>query len=192
MSHIGIFGGTFDPIHNGHLITVINVLDHRNLDKIIFVPCFISPLKTGVDSSSADDRLKMVQLAIKDVSRFECSDYEIKNKGVSFTIDTIKHFKQFYDEIDLIIGYDNIASFNKWKDPDKIFNLANVVVLRRNIDTESGDNKYLKRAVVIDTPIIDISSTKIREKVKNNLPIDHLVPETVKSYIKENNLYRNK
>ncbi len=190
MSHIGIFGGTFDPIHNGHLQTVEHVLKERGLDKIIFMPSFVSPLKTDVQSSYSEDRLQMVRLTVESNPKFECSDYEINSEGISYTVKTLREFRRSYDEIDLIIGYDNITVFDKWRDPDEIFNLANVVVMRRDIDNPpERTNKYMSMAVYVDTPMVNISATEIRRRVRAGLPIETLVPEQVKSYIQRNKLY---
>jgi nicotinate-nucleotide adenylyltransferase len=120
MSKVGIFGGTFDPIHHGHLITAQSVREIRNLDKIIFIPSFISPHKSDVISVSPEHRLKMLKLAVEGVDFFEVSDYEINREGISYTIDTLKEFKKKYDELEFIIGYDNIFKFHSWKEPDQI------------------------------------------------------------------------
>lgn len=193
MSHIGIFGGTFDPIHNGHLITVEHVLKSRNLDKVIFIPSYVSPFKTDIKASLPEERLEMVRIAIEGNRKFECSDYEIVNKGVSYTIGTITEFKKLYDMIDLIIGFDNIISFDKWKDPEEIFKLVNVVVMKREVDSIAEDkNNFMGKAIYINTPVINISGTEIRKRVRNNLPIENLVPEKVNNYILTNKLYQPK
>ncbi len=193
INRIGIMGGTFDPIHHGHLITAQSVALQRNLDKILFIPCSTSPHKIDVNSTPANNRLDMVKLAIKGLNKFSVSDYEIKNKGISYTIDTIIHLKEKFNEIEFIIGYDNYLKFDTWKEPDKILELVKLVVLKRsynNIDISSNENRFRKRAVFVETPVIDITSTEIRERVKKNLPIDFLVPESVKKYIVDNKLYK--
>jgi len=188
---IGILGGTFDPIHVGHLITAQRLIEIRNLEKIIFIPAFISPHKTEIQNSSAEHRLNMVKLAIENISYFDFSSIEAFKKEVSYSIDTIKEFKKVYDEIELIIGYDNIEKFYTWKNPDEILQLAKLVVMQREIDKkEIQKDKYFYAAEFVDTPQIDISATEIRNRVKNNLPIDFLVPEKVKEYIFKNNLYK--
>lgn len=187
---IGIFGGTFDPVHVGHIITTHFVLEKRGLDKIIFIPCNISPLKTSVESSSPTHRLNMLKLAIEGLPQFECSDYEINKGDVSYTYDTLLEMKKKYDYLELIIGYDNLIVFDKWKNPDKIFEIANVVAMKRNSDTEIKiAHKYFEQAIILDTPAIEISSTEIRDRVNKKLPIDYLVPEKVKEYILTNGLY---
>jgi nicotinate-nucleotide adenylyltransferase len=189
-SKTGILGGTFDPVHNGHLITAQYVLEKRNLDKIIFIPCNISPHKTDLLSSSAEHRLNMVKLAINNIPYFDYSDYELNAEGVSYTYNTLLYLSEKYESLELIIGYDNLLVFEKWYQPDEIIRLASLVVMKRKTDIEEKRNRYFEKAVLLDTPTIEISSTDIRERVRNNLPVDFLVPESVKKYIYETNLYR--
>lgn len=192
MSRIGIFGGTFDPIHNGHLITAQSVREIRDLEKIIFIPAYISPHKQHEKASSAQHRLNMLNIALKEIPFFECSDYEIKQHTISYTIDTLREFKKYYDEIDLIIGYDNIFQFNTWKEPDEIFKLANVVVLKRKSSHPLDFvDKYVEAATFVQTRGIEISATDIRNRVHTGLPIYYLVPEKVLDYINKNNLYKD-
>ena len=187
---VGIFGGTFDPVHIGHIITTRFVLEKRGLDKIIFIPCNISPLKTSVESSFPIHRLNMLKLAIEDIPQFEFSDYEINKGDVSYTYDTLLEMKKYYEHLELIIGFDNLIVFDKWKNPDKIFEIANVVAMKRNTETEIKiAHKYFDKTIVLDTPTIEISSTEIRERVTKKLPVDYLVPEKVKEYILTNGLY---
>lgn len=192
MSRVGIFGGTFDPIHNGHLITAQSVKEIRELEKIIFIPAYISPHKQHAKASNAKHRLNMLKLAMDEIPFFECSDFEIKQHTISYTIDTLKEFKKYYDEIDLIIGYDNIFQFHTWKDPDEIFKLANVVVLKRKSSHPIDYvDKYVESAHFVETRGIEISATDIRNRVHAGLPIYYLVPEKVLEYINENKLYKD-
>lgn len=190
MSRVGIFGGTFDPIHIGHLITAQFLFEKRNLDKLFFIPCYISPHKTDVKNALSEHRLKMVELSIEGISYFSCSDFEINKAGISYTIDTLREFKKHFDELELIIGYDNIFAFDTWKEPDEIFNLAKVVVMKRTTDKIPDEkDKYYQLAEFIDTPIIEVSSTEIRKRIKEKKSIDFLVTEKVKQYIYKYNLY---
>ncbi len=192
MSRVGIFGGTFDPIHNGHLITAQSVKEIRELEKIIFIPAYISPHKQHAKASNARHRLNMLKLAMDEIPFFECSDFEIKQHTISYTIDTLKEFKKYYNEIDLIIGYDNIFQFHTWKDPDEIFKLANVVVLKRKSSHPIDYvDKYVESAYFVETRGIEISATDIRNRVHAGLPIYYLVPEKVLEYINENKLYKD-
>jgi nicotinate-nucleotide adenylyltransferase len=191
MSKVGIFGGTFDPIHHGHLITAQSVREIRNLDKIIFIPSFISPHKADVNSASPEHRMNMLKLAVEGVDFFEVSDYEIKKEGISYTIDTISEFKKKYDALEFIIGYDNIFKFHTWKDPDEIMKLTKVLVLKRkSSEPHPFDDEYVEQATFVQTRGIEISATDIREKVKQGMPIHYLVPEKVKEYIYSFNLYK--
>jgi len=191
MSKVGIFGGTFDPIHNGHLITAQSVREIRKLDKIIFMPSFVSPHKKNIDTAKPEQRLKMIELAIEGVDFFESSDYEISRGGISYTVDTLREMKKFYDEIEFIIGYDNIFEFHTWKDPDEIMKLVKVLVLKRKSSHPiTFEDKYVKEAVFVQTRGIEISATDIRERIKKGMPIHFLVPEKVKEYIYSSDLYR--
>ncbi len=188
---VGIYGGSFDPIHLGHLITTQMVFEKRSLDKIIFVPSYISPLKLDAKAIDVEHRCKMVQLGIKSNPHFELSDYEIRKGDVSYTIDTLIHFKKIFSEIELIIGLDNLVVFEKWKNPDEIFELAKVIVMVRHQDNlEIQKNRFFEKVYFVDTPTIEISSTDIRKRIKENLPIDFLVPNQVADYIIKNNLYK--
>jgi nicotinate-nucleotide adenylyltransferase len=190
INRIGIYGGSYDPVHNGHLITVKNVIEKRKLDKVILVPTYISPFKLDKKATDEDHRINMLNLAIKNEAKFEVSLIEIERSGISYTIDTIKHFSDKYDNIDLIIGFDNMVEFDKWKYPDEILKICNVVVMKRNIDMNDRRNSFIDKVIYVDTPIVDISSSLIRENVKNNVSITSLVPENVKDYILANKLYR--
>jgi nicotinate-nucleotide adenylyltransferase len=193
MKAVGVFGGTFDPVHNGHLITARAVLEIRKLDKVIFIPANISPHKTGQESSASEHRLAMLRTAVKGISQFEVSDYELINGGVSYSVDTLRELKKHYNNLEMIIGYDQFLLFNTWKDPEEILKLALPVVLRRNMNTLEKKGYYLDKAVLLDTPLIEISATEIRRRVGQDLPINFLVPEKVMEYIYSFNLYkRNK
>jgi nicotinate-nucleotide adenylyltransferase len=193
MKTVGILGGTFDPIHIGHLITAQSIYEVRKLDKIIFVPSFISPHKTNRTSSPSEHRINMLKLAIEDIPYFDYSDIEIKKKDISFTINTIQDLKSIYENIELIIGFDNLIVFDRWRSPDKILKLVKLVVLRRKVKEENFQrNKYFDKAIFVDTPLVEIYGTEIRERVKNNQNINFLVPQKVMAYIYKYNLYKEK
>lgn len=192
MGSIGILGGTFDPVHHGHLITAQSLIEQRKLEKIIFIPCFISAHKLDMHHSSAGDRLEMVRLAVEDRPHFEYSDFEVRRSEVSYTIDTLKELSRSYSDIELIIGYDNLLKFDTWKEPDEILKMAKLIVMDRNHDKDAvKHDRFYDAATFVKTPRIDISATEIRMRVRNNLPIDFLVPEKIKKYILKNNLYRD-
>ncbi len=189
-NRIGIFGGSFDPVHTGHLILAQYVLEQRNLDRIIFIPCHISPHKTGQKITSGEHRLNMVKLAVENIPYLEYSDYEILKGEISYTFDTLKYLSGSFDEIELIIGYDNLLVFEKWNNPDEIVKLARLIVMKRKTDIIEKRNRFFDSAVILDTPTIEISSTDIRDRIIRNRTIDFLVPEPVKKYIYEKKLYR--
>jgi nicotinate-nucleotide adenylyltransferase len=191
MAAVGVFGGSFDPVHSGHLIIAQRLIEIRGLSGIIFVPCHISPHKIEKGAASPEKRLEMLKLAIEGNPSFAISTFELENEGISYTIDTLRELKKYYDNLELIIGYDNILQFNTWKEPDEIFNVAKVIVMKRpgSVETEEKD-KYYKKAVFVDTPLLDISSTEIRGRVKNNLRIDFMTPEKVMNYIYRKKLYK--
>lgn len=191
MSKIGIYGGTFDPIHMGHLITAELIKEIRKLDKIIFIPAFVAPHKQNEHAAPPHERLKMVEFAIRGCPYFDCSDFELKRGGISYTIDTIREFKIHNHKIELIIGYDNMLDFHRWKEPDRILELAKVVVLpRQKSDSPRRLNKFFEFVEFVSTPHIELSSTEIRNRIKNNKPIQFLVPDSVKEYIYEQKLYQ--
>jgi nicotinate-nucleotide adenylyltransferase len=191
VTKVGILGGTFNPIHLGHLITAQAVKEIRNLDMIIFVPAYISPHKTNKLSESTAHRLRMLQLAIEEIPCFEFSDIELKARSISYTVKTLEEFKKKFDNLEFIIGYDNIINFHTWKNPDKIIELAELVVLRRKTNDEKIEkDKYYKAANFVKTPVIEISSSEIRNRIKGGKPIDFLVPKKVKEYINTFNLYK--
>ncbi|MDA3860844.1 MAG: nicotinate-nucleotide adenylyltransferase [Melioribacteraceae bacterium] len=189
MKKIGIYGGTFDPIHLGHLITARSVKEIRKLSEIIFIPANTSPLKQEAKSAPPFHRLEMTKLAVEKYSDFSVSDYEINNSGISYSIDTIKHFKKLYKNIELIIGYDNFLVFDKWFKWEEILELVDIVVLRRFYEEPVKPKIKSEKFIFVDSPTIQINSTLIRKRNAKNLPINLLVIPEILSYIKENNLY---
>lgn len=191
MEPIGIFGGTFDPIHFGHLITAQAILEKRKLEKIIFVPAYIAPHKVKYDYTSPEHRFNMTNLAIQHHPKFEISDFEINRDDISYTYNTLLEFSKQYDNIELIIGFDNLITFNMWNKPDEILDIAKLVVLKRTYDKEiKKTHKYFAKAEFVDTPTIEISATQIRERVYSHLPIDFFVPPSVNQYISKHELYQ--
>lgn len=191
MKSVGIYGGTFDPVHFGHLLTAQSLFEKRDLEKIIFIPCSISPHKQDIISSNPLHRLNMLKLAVKDIPYFEISNYEIQKGSISYTIDTLRHLSDFYENIELIIGYDNLAVFDKWYKADEILEIAKLVVMKRVSDFDTNQNhKYFDKAVIVDTPTIEISSTEIRNRVNQGLSINFMMPEKVSDYIYKNGIYR--
>ncbi len=192
---IGLFGGSFDPIHNGHLLLANWTKDELGLDRIIFIPAAIPPHKQHVPLTEANHRYRMVQLAIEPYPDFEVSDIEIQRAGISYTIDTIYHFKRKLklprQSLFLIIGADSLVDLPKWKSPENIVANCQLVVLQRpEIDLTQAELKYRQQAIILSSPLIPISATDIRQRVKQGLSIAELVPSSVERYIHEFGLYR--
>ncbi len=197
---IGILGGTFDPVHLGHLIMADQVLDILNLDKVIFIPTGRPPHKDEKNVTSSKDRMEMVNLAIRSNALFESSDIEIKENKLSYTVDTIKKLEKIYpeDELYFIVGGDSLLSLDSWKGHEEIIASISIAVVNRiTANDQKIKNKisyynknFLGNISLVNCPVIDISSTGIRRRVKESRTINYLVPEEVKKYISDENLYK--
>lgn len=194
MSKIGIFGGSFNPIHNGHIYVADKVQSILELDKIIFIPTGIAPHKDNVEFASKNHRYNMVKLAIE--GRFEISDIEVKTAKVSYAVDTMSELKKTYihDDLYYIIGADSLVTFMSWREPLKLFEMLHIVVVDRegsDIDRIADEyrNKYNAKITICHIEEYDVSSTQIRSAIKNNESYDCFIPEKVKEYIIKNKLY---
>jgi nicotinate-nucleotide adenylyltransferase len=187
---IGILGGTFNPIHIGHLILAEETREKLNLDKIIFVPAFLPPHKDNSDIVSAKERLIMVKLAIKGNRYFSVSDIEIKRPGRSYTIDTLKEFKKRYgkDELYFIIGSDLLKYLDEWKDLDEINRLVKLVAVTRPGYPLEKIPSYIKTMAI---RAVDISAFQIRQCIKDGKSFRYLVPDLIYGYIIKNKLYKD-
>jgi nicotinate-nucleotide adenylyltransferase len=187
---IGLFGGTFDPIHMGHLIVAEWITDSLELDKTIFIPNNIHPFRKRSDITGSQHRLKMVEKAIQEFPRFDVSDLELRNEGVSYTIDTLHYFISEYPESNIyyIMGADNLKDFTSWKQPHEILKLVNLVVYNRP-GIEINESLEHERMILIDSPFIDISSTHVRHRIREHRAFRSLVPPEVYRYITEHKLY---
>ena len=188
---IGVFGGTFDPIHNAHLSMARTAMETASLDKVLFVVSSIPPHKQNNTHASPEDRVAMVEAAIKGETRFDVSDMELRREGPSYTADTLKELQEEYPEATLfmIIGQDSLVDFPKWRQPEVIMNHAHLLVLpRQGSDTpidSSLDGHYDMLPFVKST----LSSTKVRTAIKQGEPIDSMLPRKVEELIKERGLY---
>lgn len=191
---VGVIGGTFDPVHIGHLILSETIRCTVGLDKVIFMPAARPPHKLSRKISRSEFRLDMLKFCIVKNKGFEVSDYEIKKKGISYTIDTIQELKRVYKlrnkELYFIIGADNLVDFKNWKNPEQILNQVNILVLNRSgIDINKINKNFLEVITLIKAPLIDISSSDIRERVRKNKSIHYLVTDEVEKYIYQKDLY---
>lgn len=190
---IGLYGGRFDPIHNAHLLIAQHVLESLDLDKILFIPSSIPPHKAV--SSSATERLQMIDAAIASNPAFESSDIELRRQGVSYTVDTVTSYRdQFKDSLNALywlMGSDSFVEFDMWKSPDLICNKCRLAVFpRHGSDFEEGPRRFMEFADCINAPRIDISSTMIRESIRDGRRITYMVPGEVEKLIVSNGLYR--
>ena len=200
---IGIMGGTFNPIHFGHLILAEAAYEQYHLDKVLIMPAKEPSHKTISDTITEEDRVEMVKRAIKGNDHFELSLLEINREGVTYTIDTLTELHEEDSEIEyyFIMGADSLFHFNSWKEPEKILKLTNILVANRDLSTFSALNsqidylsdKYDEANIsLLDTPNLEISSHALRKRVRQNLSIKYYVPESVEEYIKDHGLYQNK
>lgn len=191
---LAILGGTFNPIHNAHLLIAEEVRSRLNLDYIYFIPAKKPPHKEFNAEVSDEHRLKMVELALESNHYFRVSDYEIRKGGISYTIDTIRYFYQNFDiegQIHLIIGSDLIEDIHSWKEWDQLMALVKLVVVDRdNYLLEKAKKKYPFICPVSSVPF-GVTSTLIRDRLKKGLSIKYLVPGRVEEYIQIQNLYQS-
>ena len=192
VQRLGVLGGTFDPIHLGHLAAASEVLHSFHLDQILFVPAG-DPWQRPAQAH-AEDRLMMVSLAIAGFSAFAASRIEIDRRGPTYTADTFERMRDFYgDDVSffLIVGADAVLNLTTWKKLDRLRELVEIVaVTRPGSDLSSfGQRDELPRVHLQEMPGIDISATRIRERVGRGEPIDVLVPPDVARYIRQHGLY---
>lgn len=198
MENLGIMGGTFDPIHYGHLLAAEEARFEFNLKKIIFVPSGHPPHKKEEDVSAFKHRYLMTSLAIVTNPYFEISSIEIEREGPSYAIDTINFFKEKYPETNIyfITGADAIHKIITWHRAEELPNICNFIAVSRpgyklkEINMELKNRFSFKNLFSLEIPALAISSTEIRNRVKNKRPIKYLLPEPVENYIYKNNLYR--
>ena len=186
---IGILGGTFNPIHIGHLILAEEAREKLGLDKVIFVPTFLPPHKVTSDIAPASDRLTMIKLAIRSNKYLIVSDSEIKRNGRSYTIDTIKEFKEKFgsDDLYFIIGSDLLKYLEEWKDLNEIIKMVKFIAATRPGYPLERIPSYIN---TLPIRAVDISAFEIRECVKENKSFRYLLPERVFDYIKKRGLYK--
>jgi len=189
---IGILGGTFDPIHLGHLVLAEQVREKFQLERVIFIPSATPPHKTEQELSPANHRFEMTKLALEGNSFFSVSDIELKREGLSYTIETLRKLKKLYEdsEIYFLTGSDVLDEITTWKNPEEIYRLAKIVIaVRPGFDKFNPEDHFAQKSIIATITGVDISSTQIREKVRKGESIKYLVPSKVEEYIRKENLY---
>lgn len=197
--NIGVLGGTFDPIHNGHIIVAEETRARLSLVEVLFVPAGQPWLKGDSPILAAEHRVQMVRLAIADYSYFKLSTIEIDRAGPSYTVDTIAELQAQLgagDELFFILGWDNLAQLPRWREPARLVKMCRLVAVPRpgyilpELNSLEGAIPGFSRSLILlDKPEVDIDATQIRSRVAQGLPISYLVPEPVDEYIKQHKLY---
>lgn len=191
MKKIALFGGTFSPVHIGHLILGQFVLNTSDITEVIYVPANIAPNKEGKVVLSEKHRFEMLKIAVADNKKLDASDFEIRKGGISYTINTIAFFKQLYPELSIIIGMDQAIAFKTWKDYNDIFRLVKILVFERAGWHQKDIPKDIQgKFTILENPFIEISSSDIRISLKESKSVRYLVPDTVINYIIKNKIYR--
>ena len=192
VERIGIFGGSFDPPHIGHLIIAEVARQKLRLEKVVFVPAYVPPHKKGERAATASDRFRMTKLAVRMNPHFSVSDLEIRRRGISYTVDTVRSFKRRYpaSELFLIIGGDSLRQFWAWRSPQEILSLASLAVYSRRGGGRHPRTKRHKRIYHIAGPLLEVSSTEIRNRIGKDRSIQYLVPDRVRTFITRRKLYR--
>lgn len=195
---IGIYGGSFNPVHNGHIHLAETALNELSLDRIYLVPSRISPHRSSDEYASGEDRMNMLRLACRADERLMTCDYELTNKRRSYTVYTVEEFKRQFpdDELFLLVGSDMFMCFETWKDFEKIMSSVTLAVASRN----NGDEEQLSQKAeelrnfgkicICSAPAVEISSTQIRKKIVKNENFSCYLDENVVQYITSRNLYR--
>jgi len=196
---LGIFGGSFDPPHLGHLLVASDAVDTLGLDRLVFVPARVQPLKGDVAGAAAPHRLAMVRLLAGDDPRFGVDPIEIERDGLSFTVDTLQAFAERFPTAErfFLAGADVLTTFPQWREPGRILQLATLALLRRAAE---HDARPLAEALpvgmppeamrVLATRRVDVSSTEVRARVRAGKSIRGFVPDAIANYVATAGLYR--
>ena len=189
-----LFGGTFDPPHFGHLIVAQTIFEAEHFDKIVFIPAHTPPHKKGQKISSLELRLEMLKIAIKDNPNFEISDIEIKRGGISYSLETVRDYKEetelSRDELFYLIGSDSLKQFHAWQNPEAILKECQLIVaIRPGFRPSDIPNWILAKVQFANIPRIEISSSQIRARWIEDKTIRYMVTQPVWKFINENNIY---
>lgn len=190
---LGLFGGSFDPIHNGHIKLALLAKKQFNLNKIIFIPAKQPPHKKDKRLTPASRRLEMLSIGLKRYSHFEISRYEIDRKAATYTFQTVSHFKNLYRDAELLflLGSDSLKELHTWKKTNLLLSLCTLIIGKRKGINLSGISFPKKSVRFIRQVLPDISSTDIRAMIKSGKSVSGLLPKQVEKYIMCNGLYKN-
>jgi len=206
IKRLGIFGGAFDPVHKGHTQSLKYISDLKIIDEIQVVPNYASPHNKDIQIDEKH-RLKMLEIALKEIENIKLNDIELKNKTKSYTYETLKFLKDIHPEkhLSLIIGLDSLCSFTTWKNWENILSLCSLLVLERKLNDSLVLNKKLEskishdyddffsghgKIIILKNDLINISSTEVRLKLKNNENLTGVVDDQVLEYISKKSLYK--
>lgn len=185
-------GGSFNPIHNAHMVAADEAVSQFGLDEIVFVPCGVPPHKPTVELAPAEDRYLMTVIAVRDCPAYSVSRFEVDGPEPAFTIDTMRHFKKERPDAELffITGADSIEELDTWREPERIFEIGTLIAATRPGYTVEKAPAVAKPVVWMEIPPIEISATDIRERIRKGLPVRHFMPPGVLEYICKQGLYK--
>ena len=200
MTRVGILGGTFDPIHLGHLVVGEEARDRLDLDRLIFMPAGSPRLKEHIPLASANQRLEMARLAVGEDQFSEVSSQEVDRRGSTYTVDTLAELREQLSEDDrlyFMVGMDALEQFDRWREPERLLGMCQLVVVNRVGHQRIDVNDFVGRfpaagpgLTLLTVPRLEISSTDIRRRVREGKSIKYLTPEPVAAYIRREGLYR--
>lgn len=182
---VGLFGGTFDPPHLGHLIVASDAFEALELDRLLFIPSGQPPHKQGEVTATAEQRLEMVRAAIAGDPRFALDDLEVRRRGTSYSVDTLRAIRERDPEAELffLLGVDQMQALHSWREPDEVARLAQLAVLTRDGELPDPDTRFRHRIVHVTR--IDISATEIRARLRAGRSVRYMLPEVVGGMVEE-------
>ena len=191
LKRIGVFGGSFDPPHIGHLVIAEMARRALKLDAVYLVPAYQPPHKEGSHASTAHDRLAMTKLSVQGNGKLKVSDLELRRKGISYTVDTVRAFRKRFpsSELFLIIGSDSLRQFHSWKSPAEILAEVSLIVYRRPRSGRTNSRLSSRNVSFVKGPLMEISSSDIRNRIQRGKSIRYLVRDNVLKYIEKKKLY---
>lgn len=190
MQRIGLYGGSFDPVHLGHLLVAQAAREELNLDRVFFIPAAQSPFKPDAKPTPAAERTRMLRLALAGNPQTEVDEQEIHRGGVSYTIETVRDYARRFPNTKLfyLIGADHVAQLSKWREADELARLVDFLIIPRPGELKAEIPAPF-RGVFLEGFPLGVSSSQIRARVRAGLPIEHLVPSAVAEAVRNNHLY---